>query len=81
MAWNILCLESKFILNQNNEYTNIYIGNAIKSGGDLFTPTQPADIENDPEGVEELEEPNPNDLPDVKEPDTDEIKDPEEEQN
>ncbi len=50
------------------------MGNAIKSGGDLFIPTQPGEIENDPEGGDEYPEPYPLTEPQIKEPDTDEVK-------
>ncbi len=55
---------------------NIYIGDGIKYGGSVFIPTEPEDVENDPEGIDEFPEPNPKDEPIIIESDTDEEKNP-----
>lgn len=47
------------------------MGHAIKAGGTVFNPTQPADVENDPEGQDEFPEPNPDKETEVNEEDTD----------
>ena len=61
---------------KNGEFMNIYIGNSVKYGGNIFYPFTPLVIENDPEGTEEHAEPNPDKEPEIIESDTD--KDPEE---
>jgi hypothetical protein len=37
----------------------VYIGHGTKTGGNVFVPSEPGDIENDPEGLDEHPEPNP----------------------
>lgn len=56
---------------KNGEFVNIYIGHGTKTGGSMFIPTEPGDIENDPEGQEEKPEPNPDKEIDNIEEDTD----------
>lgn len=73
---NFISLNKNF---QNGEFTNIYIGYGIKSGGSVFIPTEPGDIENDPEGLNEHPEPNPDKEIEVIEVDTDKEEDKDEE--
>lgn len=65
MAWVNVRLQSKYkkLIIKNNEFANIYIGDGVKYGGPIFIPTEPADLEVDPEALPEQPEPNPDKEP------------------
>jgi hypothetical protein len=57
---------------KQGEFFNIYIGYGIRSNGNSYYPMTPNLIEQDPEGLTEYKEPNPDKEPEVIEPDSDE---------
>lgn len=56
---------------KNGEFANIYVGNGIKFGGPIFIPVEPGLIVDEPEGLDEHIEPNPDKDPVIIESDSD----------
>lgn len=60
------------------EFFNIYIGDGVRLNGTLFFPLSPDTVQNDPEGLPEYKEPNPDKEPEIIESDSDREEEPKE---
>lgn len=56
---------------RQGEFTTIYLGNGNRQYGSIYYPYKPGEIENDPEGLSEYREPNPDKEPEIIESDSD----------
>lgn len=56
---------------KEGHFYNIYIGNGVRLGSNMYYPLHPNEICKDPEDNEEFSEPNPNKEPDIIESDSD----------
>ena len=55
-------------VSKGGKFTNIYVGYGIKKGDPIFNPTEPPEIQKDPEESAQCEEPKANPPPKAEEP-------------
>ncbi|CAD8158858.1 unnamed protein product [Paramecium octaurelia] len=65
------CIYQHEILSQSNDFISIYFGYGNKNQQNSFNPLAPNDVQEEPEDVDEIPEPNPREQPDDLEPDSD----------
>ncbi|CAD8141915.1 unnamed protein product [Paramecium octaurelia] len=58
-------------VSNTNEYISVYFGYGLKNQQHSFNPLAPKDVQEDPEDIDEVPEPNPREQPDELEPDSD----------